>query len=119
MTRMDGWRRHTLFIKEDGTLWALGYNGGGQLGDGSSTERSNPVQVPGNGPVILPVAASVPGLNGSYFRSDVEVFNPSSSRPVEVTARYRCAGGTCGNAVQTFTLLVVMLSSSSRILVQW
>jgi hypothetical protein len=58
----------------------------------------------GNGPVILPVAASVPGVNGSFFRSDVEVFNPSSTETVTVTARYRCAGGSCGNAEQTFTL---------------
>lgn len=34
-----------------GTVWAWGYNGYGQLGDGSVTERDNPVQVKGPGGV--------------------------------------------------------------------
>ena len=36
---------HFLGIKNDGTLWAWGYNGMGQLGDGSITNRATPVQV--------------------------------------------------------------------------
>ncbi|QWB99415.1 S8 family serine peptidase [Mycoplasmatota bacterium] len=32
-------------LKSDGSVWAKGYNGYGQLGDGSTTERSNFVQV--------------------------------------------------------------------------
>lgn len=36
---------HFLGIKNDGTLWAWGYNGMGQLGDGSTTNRAVPVQV--------------------------------------------------------------------------
>ena len=36
---------HSLFIKSDGTLWAWGNNGYGQLGDGTTTNRSVPVQV--------------------------------------------------------------------------
>jgi alpha-tubulin suppressor-like RCC1 family protein len=35
-----GW--HTLALKTDGSLWAWGYNGGGQLGDGTTTDRSSP-----------------------------------------------------------------------------
>ena len=30
-----GWG-HTVAIKKDGTLWAWGYNGAGQLGDGTT-----------------------------------------------------------------------------------
>jgi len=36
---------HTMILKTDGTLWATGYNGYGQLGDGTTTNRSRPVQV--------------------------------------------------------------------------
>ena len=33
---------HTLFVKNDGTVWAWGYNSFGQLGDGSYTEKDFP-----------------------------------------------------------------------------
>jgi alpha-tubulin suppressor-like RCC1 family protein len=36
---------HTLAVKTDGTLWAWGLNGKGQLGDGTTTSRSSPVLV--------------------------------------------------------------------------
>jgi alpha-tubulin suppressor-like RCC1 family protein len=34
-------------IKSDGTLWSWGFNGGGRLGDNTTTHRSSPVQIPG------------------------------------------------------------------------
>ena len=36
---------HTVAIKSDGTLWAWGYNGYGQLGLGDNTDRNTPTQV--------------------------------------------------------------------------
>ncbi len=36
---------HTVALKEDGTVWAWGANGYGQLGDGTTTLRTIPVQV--------------------------------------------------------------------------
>lgn len=36
---------HTIAIKSDGTLWAWGFNGSGQLGDGTLTERKTPTQI--------------------------------------------------------------------------
>lgn len=39
--------QHSLLLKIDGTVWACGYNGYGQLGDGTTTDRVPPVQVPG------------------------------------------------------------------------
>lgn len=35
---------HTAAIKTDGTLWTCGYNSGGRLGDGTTTNRSSPIQ---------------------------------------------------------------------------
>jgi alpha-tubulin suppressor-like RCC1 family protein len=39
----------TLAIKTDGTLWTWGSNGSGQLGDGTSTNRSSPGTTSGGG----------------------------------------------------------------------
>ena len=36
---------HTLALKADGSLWAWGRNNHGQLGDGTTTVQSAPVQV--------------------------------------------------------------------------
>ncbi len=36
---------HSLFLKNDGSVWACGYNGNGRLGDGTFNSRSTPVQV--------------------------------------------------------------------------
>ena len=36
---------HTMVIKQDGSLWGMGWNATGQLGDGTTTDRMIPVQV--------------------------------------------------------------------------
>jgi alpha-tubulin suppressor-like RCC1 family protein len=37
---------HSLVVKSDGTVWSFGINTNGQLGDGTTTQRTLPVQVP-------------------------------------------------------------------------
>ncbi len=39
--------RWVMALKSDGTVWTWGHNGGGQLGDNSTTNRYTPVQVQG------------------------------------------------------------------------
>ncbi|MFO0795280.1 MAG: hypothetical protein U0586_14615 [Candidatus Brocadiaceae bacterium] len=41
---VDGGHYHTLFQKADGRMWGCGYNGQGQLGDSTTTERLIPVR---------------------------------------------------------------------------
>jgi len=45
----------------------------------------------------IPVVASIHGAGGSFFHSDVTVFNASGAAPADVTATYRCFSGSCGS----------------------
>jgi len=40
---MDG--RHTIVLKDDGTVWAWGHNDLGQLGNGTFEDSSIPMRV--------------------------------------------------------------------------
>ena len=42
-----GGATHSLVLKTDGTVWSFGANASGQLGDGTTTPRTTPVQVAG------------------------------------------------------------------------
>lgn len=39
---------HALVLKQDGSLWTFGRNGNGQLGDGTTTDRFEPVNILNN-----------------------------------------------------------------------
>jgi hypothetical protein len=62
---MAGGYQHSLYLKSDGTLWAMGYNVSGQLGDGTTIGRSRAVSVTSN--VVAMAAGSVHSL---YLKSD-------------------------------------------------
>ena len=87
---------HSLALNSDGTVWAWGFNGGGQLGDGSTRTRYSPVQVTNLGSVS---AIAAGGSHSLALKSDGTVwawgFNgggqlgdgstTNSSSPVQVT----------------------------------
>jgi hypothetical protein len=54
--------------------------------------------------ITVPAVASLHGVPPTYFHSDIWVFNGSAQHTAEVTATYRCAQVSCGNAIQTFTI---------------
>jgi hypothetical protein len=62
---------HSLALKSGGTVWAWGYNARGQVGDGTTANKSSPVQVSGLSGVVS-IAA---GGNSSYVvKSDGTVW---------------------------------------------
>ena len=65
-----------MYLKSDGTVLAVGYNEYGQLGDGTTTDRSNPVQVTNaDGSVFNGVAGiSVGNYHTVFLKSDGTVW---------------------------------------------
>ena len=53
-----GWMSdgHVLALKDDGSLWGLGLNSDGRLGDGTTTDRHTPVKIMDN---VLAVSAGI------------------------------------------------------------
>ena len=62
---------HTVSLKSDGTVWAWGYNGYGGLGDGTTTQRTTPVQVYGMSGVT---AIAARGYHTVSLKSDGTVW---------------------------------------------
>ncbi len=57
---------HSLALKSDGSLWATGHNGKGQLGDGTATQRNSWTSVMSSG--VIQVAAGY--LHSLGLKSD-------------------------------------------------
>jgi alpha-tubulin suppressor-like RCC1 family protein len=60
----DGKGNHILAIKTDGTVWAGGYNGYGQLGNNSSITKAYGVQVRGSDGLFIKGAMSIAAGEG-------------------------------------------------------
>jgi alpha-tubulin suppressor-like RCC1 family protein len=63
--------RYALALKNDGTVWAWGYNYYGQLGDGTATQRKNPVQViQSNGQPLTGITSIAAGVSHNLALKD-------------------------------------------------
>ncbi|WP_201595262.1 RCC1 domain-containing protein [Psychrobacter fulvigenes] len=62
--------KHNLVLTKDGSVWAFGANGQGQLGDGSTTDSSNPVKVDFSAIDAGQIVQVVASANSSYALDD-------------------------------------------------
>ena len=56
---------HSLALKNDGTVWAWGWNANGQLGNGTTTDSSSPVRVETSSAVLSGIKAIAGGESHS------------------------------------------------------
>jgi alpha-tubulin suppressor-like RCC1 family protein len=88
---------HSLVLKTDGTVWAFGYNGDGELGVGTATNLQVPQQ-------ITSLTSSVAGIAAGRFHS---VY---LKRDGTVWSRGSNAQGQLGNNSTTNSLVPVQVS---------
>jgi alpha-tubulin suppressor-like RCC1 family protein len=89
---------HTMGIRSDGTLWAWGSNSNGQLGDGTQTNQSSPVQI---GTATNWVSVSAGGVHTMGLRSDGTLWawgSNSSGRLGDGTSTQRLSPVQIGTA---------------------
>jgi alpha-tubulin suppressor-like RCC1 family protein len=101
--------RHSLVLKNDGTVWPWGTNSDGQLGDGTKTTRAAAVQVPN---LTKVVAISAGGYHSLALKSDGTVWAwgsgngvgkaTSSATPVQIAV----SGVTAISAGYEFSLVL-------------
>ena len=69
VTAIAGGGNHTIALKSDRMVWAWGYNGYGQLGDGTyHSNRTTPLQVSG-----LSDVTAIAGGGESHDRPEVRL----------------------------------------------
>lgn len=73
---------HSLFLKNDGTVWACGGNEHGELGDGTITQRNTPVQVHGlnDAGYLTNITAIAAGRSSYFLKNDSTVLACGANR---------------------------------------
>ncbi|MFG0238189.1 Ig-like domain-containing protein, partial [Brevibacillus porteri] len=77
VNRLSAGGMHTLMVKEDGSVWAWGQNEKGQLGDGTTQNRTTPVES------MLVISAQQLIATPSTV-----LLPPTQSKPLKITATY-------------------------------
>ena len=70
VTAMVAGYRHFLFLKKDGSIWGMGDNGSGQLGDGTNTDRLSPIRIIETGVTMV----SAGRFHSLFLKSDGSVW---------------------------------------------
>ncbi|MGB4064796.1 MAG: hypothetical protein WBK19_13320 [Azonexus sp.] len=96
---------HTTILKADGTVWGMGYNGGGALGADNSVVRSLvPLQIPGLSGITAIDAAKTCSAS---IRNDGTVWEwgvncpglqLTSAQPVQINVGTLASAPSCGSA---------------------
>ena len=87
-------KSHVLYIKTDGSLWSMGRNDSGQLGDSTNTDRYLPVKVVDENVT----AVSVGGSFSMFMKSDGSVWSMGSNE------RFKLGYGGQGDQYSRFWL---------------
>ena len=83
VAQVAGGNNHSLFLKDDGSLWAMGYNYHGQLGNGQSYSYTNstPIQVIDSGAALSSQSTGGTGDGISLYVADHFIGRLSSVLP--------------------------------------
>ena len=80
-----GGYKHNIAIAADGSVYAFGYNGYGQLGDNTTADRATPIQVLGVGGtgfldlIATPTVKAVPANRVTYYGANLNALvNPNN-----------------------------------------
>jgi alpha-tubulin suppressor-like RCC1 family protein len=96
-----GWA-HTVYLKKDGTVWAVGYNVYGELADGTSTLRSNPVQAKDADDTYLTDVVNIfagIGSHTAFLKSDNTVWAAGLNDHGQLGNGTKSGGGTLRQAM--------------------
>ena len=114
---------HVMALKTDGTAWSWGKNTNGQLGNGTTTQANNPVQVKTNSTTFLSAGATVAaGASHSAVRkADGTVFtsglNSSGQLSINSTTQSLYFTQTVSNLGSVLTGIVDFACGANHLLV--
>jgi alpha-tubulin suppressor-like RCC1 family protein len=111
-TKVCAGEAHSLALKNDGSLWAWGYNDSGELGDGTTNTRAVPSMIGTNRDWRM-IAAN--GFASFAIKSNGTLWNWGLEGTNNVLAPKQIGSGTNWQAVSTFELTFVALKTDGTL----